>query len=79
MTDIVQSFLVLLSLLMLRNAIVFRVRKKAIGIASKKALAAIDQHDPDYLKFWLPVEALSYEAMMFDLTKWTFKQFYPEL
>jgi hypothetical protein len=54
-------------LMLARNGMIFRCRQKANAICYQMGDWTIYDSKP------------SYEAMMWDLRKWTFKQFYPEL
>lgn len=60
----------LLLLFFIRNEIVYRVRVRAIDV--------IFDH-PDWMERRKILLNPSYNAMLFDLTRWTFKQFYPGL
>lgn len=70
MYTLFMTFSCLMMLLMLRINIVTKTRLRAIGVIYA-------------YKDWQEKKELlinpSYNEMVFDLTKWTFKQFYPEL
>lgn len=60
----------LIILLCVRNEVVFRIRMKAIRI-----IFSFD----DWQKTKQCLENPNYWVMVSDLTKWNFKQFYPQL
>lgn len=67
------TLLALCALMLVRNELTFRVRMRAIDLIHE-----IEPHEAwrtAHQKFM----SVTYESMMYDLRKWTFKQFYPEL
>lgn len=63
--------------LILRNEIVYRARMKAINCASVNANEAIN-NGQDWKPAYAEIEAHgSYHRQIFDLTKWRFRDFYP--
>jgi hypothetical protein len=83
--------LIVASLLMqVRNHFVYRARMQARALAGKEvdrrikfALAKPDENRPPHDWVFAPYRWLddgpSYDAQMWDLTKWRFRDFYPEL
>ena len=64
---------------MFRNHLVFKYRIRAIREISKKAKAAIDS-DGDWRKYYIKLDNCdTYNKMLLNLRKWTYKQFYPDL
>lgn len=57
-------------LLLVRNEIVYRIRLRA--------LSAIFARE-DWLQRSCRMDSPSYYAMVLDLTRWTFRSFYPDL
>lgn len=71
---------VLLVLLLVRNELVFRANKRAIKLVSEANKRLIKSGLYSSYDFWSVYDSYpSYNAMMLDLRKWTFKQFYPGL
>jgi hypothetical protein len=63
----------LCALMLVRNELTFRVRMRAIDLISEiRPHEAWQTAHQKYL-------SVSYESMMYDLSRWTFKQFYPWL
>ena len=85
MTSIYLIVLVLV-LLLVRNHLVFSIRRRRLNKIHETNLKSIDRLSeaqlrdaPDLIeKRYADMESLSYEAMLFDLRRWTYKQFYPE-
>jgi len=76
---ILLSMIIICLILLVRNELVFRVRQKALKIISKKAKIAIKNNEnweKSYTEYDLND---SYDKMFFDLTKWSFNQFYPNI
>ena len=72
--------LVLCSTLFARNHIVHRCRLRALGETSAKAKAAIKAGDEDWERFYDEYrDCPSYDAMLYDPLKWTYRQFYPDM
>lgn len=63
----------LLLLFVIRNELTYRMRMAATDVL--ETLIGTDDFEIEFDRF----KAASYESMMFDLRKWTFKQFYPSL
>jgi hypothetical protein len=61
----------LLLLVQFRNGMVLHIRRRALGILAEVANTAEEIIET--------MNSPSYYAMVFDLTKWSFKQFYPTL
>jgi hypothetical protein len=57
----------------IRNEIAYGARTAALDVLF--TLCGNSDFDAEYAKY----EETSYESMMFDLTKWTFPQFYPSI
>lgn len=86
MEKIMKSMLIILVLVLLfcimmliRNTIIFDIRNDELRIRGKQSRALIEKRDVDYLKPLADYEdGESYTDMMWDLTKWTRKQFYED-
>jgi len=61
-----------------RIEIVYRARIKAIYIAHERAIADINNGNYGWMRHYREIEG-DKTWMLFDLRKWTFKQFYPDL
>ena len=62
-----------------RNRLVHEYRMKAIKETSKKAKAAI-KNDGDWEKYYIKLDNYdTYNKMVLDIRKWTYRQFYPDL
>lgn len=61
-----------------RNELVYRVRIDAIDRISYLVKTGIDAGE-NWLDLYQILDKPSYAAMIFDLTRWRFKDFYPEL
>ena len=80
MDYILITFLWIAALLLIRNSLIYRYRTRAIDEVHKKATAAINRGDLNWKKYYrLYEESGSYDAMIFDLTKWKYSQFYEDL
>ena len=72
-------FVVMLIIALVRNQLVYKYQVKALRETSKKARAAIDD-DGDWRKYYTKLESHgTYIKMFFDVRKWTYRQFYPDL
>ena len=70
---------VMLIIALVRNQLVYKYQVKALRETSKKARAAIDD-DGDWRKYYTKLESHgTYIKMFFDVRKWTYRQFYPDL
>ncbi len=78
MIPIVLTIISLTLLFMVRNDIVYKAHMRALDVAHEKTKALIRARKHDYLK---PLEEYmafgSYDKMLFDLTKWRYRDFYP--
>lgn len=75
--------LVLCVIMLVRNTLVYRIRSKALKELSALAKAdiAAGRYD-DFLRHYdrLPAKGPgSYDWMMFQITKWRYKDFFPDL
>jgi hypothetical protein len=69
----------LIAFLSVRGEITQRVRLRRIDEICTANVTSINKHEfgrPD--ERWAEFDATSHEAMLFDLTCWTYAQFYPE-
>lgn len=76
MIEIVLTFICLSILILIRNEVVYRARGKAIDVAYAKSLPIPYNEDWEE-PFRQYREYGSYEKMLFSLTKWQYKDFYP--
>lgn len=68
------------SMMLVRNNLIFRHRMKALDITSQKATEAIQLGDYNWQRFYEEKDAMgTYNSMMWMLTKWRFKDFYPNM
>lgn len=83
MKEIVIFFImteVFLFMMMIRNAIVYRNRNRALEYTSKMVEKSIRDGNHNWRKHYDKLHNYdSYEKMLFSLTKWTYKDFYPDL
>lgn len=62
-----------------RGLLTHRYRIRAITKCHERALREVGSGRDPFAQ-WKPYdEGMTYNQMIFDLTKWTFKDFYPEL
>lgn len=75
------TVLLFLVLMIIRQWILYHIRKKAREIVFTNVQQAMKRGDADWDEYWYQGPAgRSYNRMLFlDLHKWTFKQFYPNL
>jgi len=67
-------------ILLIRNDLVFNYKTRALKMTSEKSIKAILDDYPNWEKFYNLYESYgSYNKMMLNLKKWTFKDFYPDL
>lgn len=78
---ILDTILFLCLLVMARNGIVYRANMRAIDMAGIEARKLIANRDPNFMAPINLVEPNFWRFLLqiLDLTKWTFRQFYPEL
>jgi hypothetical protein len=77
------AIIIVCGIVMVRNNIVFRRGNLALTITSHLALKAIEKHEFDLSKeIWQAFEkgeSVSWGGRIFDLTKWSMQDFYPDL
>lgn len=74
------TFMVICGLILWRNTITYNSRKKAANVIHTRVMRSINEGNYKVDEIWdLYEKGPSYDAMMFDLTKWTPEQFYPWL
>ncbi len=82
-TAILLAGLVLCLVFLVRNILVSKVRIKAIhlvGIYTRRSIMENRWVDPKWRIFYVLLEDYpTYDAMMLDVRKWKFNQFYPQL
>lgn len=73
------TFVALMGVMLVRNEIVYRVRRTRIA-----EIAQANERDighPDFIEVmearYAELDSPSYEAMLFDLRCWTYRHFYP--
>lgn len=73
--------LIFLFFFMIRNSLIFKIRTEAMRLTGIKSMRLVDEGKGiNSLSPWEDFTSQgSYDYMMFDLRKWTFKQFYPGL
>ena len=76
--NIFMTFGFLCLILAIRNSIIFKIRQKHISEISEKTKQYIEQNKnyDNWRKYYDKFDELSYERMLFDLTKWNYVQFY---
>lgn len=71
---------VLALLFLIRIEICFRWNMRAIDVCYENAMTAIKNHTYTcHEDYWKDYDSVSYHRMIFDLTKWSFKAFFPTL
>lgn len=77
--EILLTIIALLMLALFRNALVFMYSIKAIRITKENSSRDIEIGG-DWMRHWDKYHQYdSHTKMLFDIRKWTFKQFYPDL
>lgn len=73
------TFVVLWVVMMIRIRLVHDARMRRLDEVHAEVMRLINARSPDWRKPWRVFdEGPSYDRMLFDLTRWTYKQFYPE-
>lgn len=76
---ILTAVLVLASVMLARNQLVFSIRMKRINAIHAKNESDIG--NPDFTRVmtrrYSELDSPSYNAMLFDARRWTYRQFYP--
>lgn len=76
--EIILAVIGLLVLIFVRIELVYRAGMKAIHIAHERAIADIDNGNDGWMRHYREIEGDN-KWMLFDIRKWTFTQFYPDL
>lgn len=64
----------LLVIFLIRSELVFRIRMRHINLIKSR----VGRSDGSFDKLMAEHDRVSYSAQMLALTKWTYRQFYPE-
>ena len=63
-----------------RIRLVYKYQIRALEKTRRKARAAINFLDADWEKYYTKLDSYgTYNKMMLDVRKWTYRQFYPDL
>jgi hypothetical protein len=74
------TVLVMCVVALVRNELVYRIRMRRIGEISAKCTSELGRADfiPVMEARYAELDTPNHHVMVIDLTKWTYRQFYPE-
>jgi hypothetical protein len=77
--DLYSAVIAISIFMLLRNKLVFKAQMRRIEEISAASKRDIARHEYGRLdQRWADFRATTYDAMLFDLRRWTYRQFYPE-
>jgi hypothetical protein len=78
MSALLYTVLAIGALLLIRNELVYKMNMRRIAEIHAAIQRAIDQGQFAYSMFAAYDEMPSYDAQLFDLSKWSYAQFFPK-